>query len=443
MGVVNLNNVTASQLATLKLGLELQSFVVSETTPAAKISTVSVDLVKTQPIPLMMAGVASISITDINNAALTIPAATAINALLANSVKGLAVSNVGGMQQATNIANTSIAAAMSDDVRAAAIVTTESNNLSSITFNTDTTTAPGAAASLAPVISLNIAKVNSSTGTNTVSAAESSSGSAVSMTAGTNGNIIAAGIAGNTLMLNIVDSETTNPILGTTAAILLTLPSYSGYSSITATEINSDGSTGPISTLTKVSGTGADFSGSIVVNSTYTINPANVSCFVSGTRVLTQNGYKAVETLTESDRIVTSNGSTSSFKLMKASLTLTTEATAPYLIAAHAFGHNVPSAPVSLSPRHMIQMRKGLWTCPRLASKTNTRVKQYGIGHPITYYHIQCESYLRDNIITEGMIVESYGTLKDTHGADSAYTWSKRFNALTRMSAHSISKNSK
>ena len=443
MVVINLDTLTAAQLATLKLGLGLQSFVSLATTPIAKISSASANSVQTQPIPLMMAGMADMSITDINNTLLSIPAATAISALLSSSVMGLAVSNVGGKQQATNIINTSLAAVMSDDVRAPAIAATETNNVSSITFNTDTTSATGAAASLAPVISLNISKVVSSTGANTVSASEPSSGSVVTMTGGTNGNLIAAGISGTTLMLNIVDSATTDPITGTSVSITLTLPAYASYSFVTITEINSDGSTGPTATLTKVAGTVADFSGSIVVNSTYTINPTNVRCFVSGTRVLTQNGYKAVETLTESDRIVTSNGSTSSFKLMKTSLTLTTETTAPYLIEAHAFGRNVPSAPVSLSPCHMIQMRKGLWTYPHSASKTNTRIKQYGIGHPITYYHIQCESYLRDNIITEGMIVESYGTCKDIHGAANPYTWSKRFNALTRMSAPPISKNSK
>jgi hypothetical protein len=63
-----------------------------------------------------------------------------------------------------------------------------------------------------------------------------------------------------------------------------------------------------------------------------------VGCFAEGTRILTQSGYKAIETLTADDRIVTADNRVVAFKRMKTTLRTTTKRTAPYLIRPHAFG---------------------------------------------------------------------------------------------------------
>lgn len=162
-----------------------------------------------------------------------------------------------------------------------------------------------------------------------------------------------------------------------------------------------------------------------------------VTCFVAGTRVLTADGYKAIETLTQADRIVTSEGREVAAKVYFFELPTTTKTSAPYRIEAGAFGRNLPAAPISLSPIHKIQVRPHLWTSPHdAAAAGNSRVKQYGVGEPIRYYHIECENYLRDNLVTEGLVVESLGHEGRYKGVK-VYTWSKRFQGYTRISADS------
>ena len=156
-------------------------------------------------------------------------------------------------------------------------------------------------------------------------------------------------------------------------------------------------------------------------------------CFAEGTRVLTQNGYKAIESLKTSDLLLTADGRIIDFQLFKTTLRTTTERTAPYLIQPHAFGSNLPSAPIRLSASHKIQLRKGLWTSAEKAVLSNPLVKQCAIGDPVTYYHIECENYLKDDIVTEGLVVESLGTVKATGGRSDIYTWNSRLDAYTRV----------
>jgi hypothetical protein len=262
----------------------------------------------------------------------------------------------------------------------------------------------------------------------------------------------AAGISGNTLLINSF-SDLNGSLSSVAVGITITLPSHSGESSIDLTPILADGSTGAAVTFTNVAGT-ARFEAALMFggNATYIIpNPldgdgggggggggGSITCFAAGSRVLTQNGYKAVESLTSSDLITTSDGRSVPFKRISTTIESATTSTAPYRIDAHAFGHNNPVAPVFLSARHKIQLRKGLWTCPMIAAKTNSRVIQYGVGESVTYYHIRCPSYFKDNLVTEGMTVESFGLPSDLNGAAHAFTWNSRLNGLTRMASPQI-----
>jgi hypothetical protein len=157
--------------------------------------------------------------------------------------------------------------------------------------------------------------------------------------------------------------------------------------------------------------------------------PPSVPCFAEGTKILTQHGYKKIESLLEDDLVVTSDHRTVDFTLLKRSLVATKD-TMPYRVEANAFGKNRPIEPIYLSPTHKIQLRKGLWTTAQEASKTNSLISPYGIGEMITYYHIQCEHYLKDNLFAGGLIVESYGA-SNTKGV---YKWNARLRGFTRIS---------
>jgi hypothetical protein len=155
-------------------------------------------------------------------------------------------------------------------------------------------------------------------------------------------------------------------------------------------------------------------------------------CFVTGTRVLTQNGYKAIETLLMKDLMVLSDGRVVDYDMKKIVVSSTTTATAPYKIEAGAFGTNKPAADICLSPHHKLQIRKGVWISPERAAKTNPKVNQYGLGEPVTYWHIACDDYLKDNLVCEGMVVESLATNKNYTGPSKVYTWSDRLGGFTR-----------
>ena len=211
---------------------------------------------------------------------------------------------------------------------------------------------------------------------------------------------------------------------------------------VQSVSITYDSSSPPVATRIEITlvGTFDSDDANNADNVVYTFAPPSggpVTCFVAGTRVLTDSGYKAIETLTQSDRIVTSEGREVSAKVYSFELPRTTKTSAPYRIEAGAFGRGLPAAPIALSPIHKIQMRPHLWTSPHdAAAGGNSLVKQYGVGEPIRYYHIECENYLRDNIVAEGLVVESLGHEGRYKGVQ-IYTWSKRFQGYTRISADS------
>jgi hypothetical protein len=132
------------------------------------------------------------------------------------------------------------------------------------------------------------------------------------------------------------------------------------------------------------------------------------------------------------DMMVLSDGRVVDYDMKKIVVETTTTATAPYRIEAGAFGTNKPATDICLSPHHKIQIRKGVWISPERAAKTNPKVKQYGVGEPVTYWHIACADYLKDNLVCEGLVVESLATNKNYTGPARVYTWSDRLGGFTR-----------
>ena len=171
-----------------------------------------------------------------------------------------------------------------------------------------------------------------------------------------------------------------------------------------------------------------------IINWNIYMNPvgqSSLACFVKGTRVLTPDGYKPVEELKENGLVMTSDGRAVPFKIYMSDYTVN-QTSAPYLIEPHAFGDNKPSAPVRLSPIHKIQIREGVWVAPYMETATNQRVKQYGVGETIAYYHIECDDFFNDNLVTEDLVVESFGTFRSARVKHDVYSWDEDLNGFTR-----------
>jgi hypothetical protein len=406
---------------------------------AATLESSSLNEALTMAIPLF--GTSLRNVDKIDGGSFSIPT----NSNLAALGPGVAITNIAGGPSVTSVQQVSPAIATSNNARVSQQVEALKANINTITYQIDLSGATGADANLPSTISMRIATVDPST--NIIVTHADDLGNNVSLSPLSSnevpypiGTIISAGIQGTTLFLNIIDGSG-NP-LELEGYVTVVVPAFSGAASIILTNINSE----ETSTLTAVPGQAGAFGGYLTIKSSYNISSGGggggVICFATGARILTQNGYKAVETLTPEDRLVTSDGRSTCFKLMSMTIDVTTSETAPYRIEAHAFGRNIPAAPVFLSPIHMMQIRKGVWTCPKVAVRENTNVKQYGVGESVTYYHVRCESYLRDNLVSEGMTVESFGVKKDLNGAMSAYTWNPRLKGFTRMTPSSITKHS-
>jgi hypothetical protein len=172
-----------------------------------------------------------------------------------------------------------------------------------------------------------------------------------------------------------------------------------------------------------------------------TFTSSSVACFVEGTRLLSQTGYKSVENLRNTDLLITSDGRAVSYDIYRTTIVKTDDNTAPYVIQPGAFGRNTPMAPLYLSPTHKVMIKNGVWVSPKDVAKTNPLVKRCATGESVTYYHIKCENYLRDNVIAEGVVTETLGIDKALGNVKDVYKWSARLNGYTRKSPHSLFKN--
>jgi len=161
---------------------------------------------------------------------------------------------------------------------------------------------------------------------------------------------------------------------------------------------------------------------------TYSLIVMNYSapCFPTGTRILTPTGYKAVETLAQNELVLTADGRQVPVKVYGKHLPVTTSVTAPYRVPKGTFGLQND---LLLSPDHAFQIRKGLWMLPKRAALLSDRVEQVGVGSPVTYYHLECPQYLRDNLVVDGAVVESYA---GKQLSKSPYTYSETLKGYTR-----------
>ena len=165
--------------------------------------------------------------------------------------------------------------------------------------------------------------------------------------------------------------------------------------------------------------------------STFAKSGGGVPCFPLGTKILTAEGYKPVETLKQQELVLTADGRQVPVKIYGKIITKTNQHTAPYLIPAHSLGLNNPRNDLKLSPDHAFMVRKGVWMIPRKAVLMSDKVVQYGIGESVTYFHLECPNFFRDNLVIEGGVVaESYAAKQANFTCP--YTWSEKLQGYTR-----------
>jgi hypothetical protein len=157
--------------------------------------------------------------------------------------------------------------------------------------------------------------------------------------------------------------------------------------------------------------------------------------------IRTPSGEKAVETLKTGDLVITAAGRVVPIRMHSYSLTATTKATAPYFIPAGALGPKAPAKPLHLSPLHAFQVRPNVWWCAKEAVKHSSKIQQYGLGEPITYYHVECPNFLRDNLVADGVTVESFAAKQLTQAQKhNLYKYSKELGGFVRSNPSASTK---
>jgi len=158
--------------------------------------------------------------------------------------------------------------------------------------------------------------------------------------------------------------------------------------------------------------------------------PGGLPCFTKGTLILTPEGEKPVETLKTGDNVMTADGRTVTITMFNYTVKQTNTDNAPFSIAANSLGQNCPPKTICLSGRHAIQDMYGKWQIPKFLALHIPDVKQYGLGEPVEYYHIECPDFYRDNLVANGAVVESFKNRQGSLGV--VYTYSSSVGGWVR-----------
>lgn len=131
-------------------------------------------------------------------------------------------------------------------------------------------------------------------------------------------------------------------------------------------------------------------------------------CFAEGTRIETMNGSVAVEDLSIGDQVLTVSGETRAIvwigdMIARPARHSRPQAYNPVCVMPHAFGENMPVAPVRLSPGHAVHVDGVLVPVGKLVNGATIIQEEVDSVH---YYHVELDEH--DVILAEGLHCESY-----------------------------------
>ena len=109
----------------------------------------------------------------------------------------------------------------------------------------------------------------------------------------------------------------------------------------------------------------------------------------------------------------------------------TTSLNAPYTIPVKTFGATQKRS-ITLSPRHAVQIHKGVWEIPEFATERYPQIKQAAPGKSVTYYHLECPNYFTDNIVANGIVAESFGA-RQVSMTKPLYKFNSKLGGFIRM----------
>ncbi len=135
----------------------------------------------------------------------------------------------------------------------------------------------------------------------------------------------------------------------------------------------------------------------------------NVVCYMSGTRLQTQDGWKLVEQLTVGDLLKTVSGQLQPVTWVGHSTIDcrrqdNKQHAYPVRIAQHAFGYQLPERDLFVSPLHSIYVEGVM--IPAIHLVNGLTVTQEQTEGLVTYYHVELPGH--DAVFAEGLPAETY-----------------------------------
>jgi hypothetical protein len=137
-------------------------------------------------------------------------------------------------------------------------------------------------------------------------------------------------------------------------------------------------------------------------SSTYVISDNSIApkCFLSGTNILTPNGYEIIDKLNIGDIITTHDFRNIEIIDICKVIVPSNRVNDPYLIPAGTFG---AISDLYLSPLHQVLIDNTFVCVKQLGN-----IEQVFAGFTLEYYHIKTGNYFKDTIIAEGVITETW-----------------------------------
>jgi hypothetical protein len=127
-------------------------------------------------------------------------------------------------------------------------------------------------------------------------------------------------------------------------------------------------------------------------------------CFLADAPVLTPSGYRAISTIKMGDKVLTADGRLVTVRSTYAKRYLASAATNPYVIPKGTFG---ATESLPISPNHEVKVPgRGMIKAKHLGLRQMTMKKTF------TYYNLELDDWVCDNMTVAGVEVESLAPTK-------------------------------
>jgi chitodextrinase len=137
---------------------------------------------------------------------------------------------------------------------------------------------------------------------------------------------------------------------------------------------------------------------STALSATTTGSQQTAICFLASAPVLTPCGFRPISLLRIGDRVRTADGRTVTIKRTLRKEYTPSVAVNPYIIPAGLYG---AKKDLAISPNHEVQTPAGMVAAKHLG------LKQMTMSGPFTYYNIEVDDWVTDNLVVAGVEVES------------------------------------